>query len=498
MTVEADRVCLTESLSAAVALAGARPFVSMGTATLTYREFNSAVIACSTQLSALGLQAGERVLIINSAAMQTVILSFACAKLKCVFVIVDPGTSSATMDYILHDCCPALIMGDMAADPRYQAVNVHPLGTTGWLDTRRDSPYVQKGTVCILYTSGSTGQPKGVAISNSGLQFVLAAIQQRLSYLDDDVIACYLPLSFDYGLYQIFLACQAHAHVVLRSPAPTSALLVRAIKQDRITVLPLVPSLWEVMVYQFRMRPHVCGGLALRSITSTGQTLQTQLIDEMRGFLPHVEVFPMYGLTECKRVSILLPEEYLSKKGSVGRPLSGTHVWVCDEHGASLIPGEIGELVVAGDHVASYWTSGKTVNDDDVFRTVDSQQRLHTGDYGYIDTDGFIFLVGRRDMLIKRRAYRISLSEIESSLYACPFIKAAAVMWDAEKDMLVGVVVLHPLTDKRVEHIHEYLSGVLEAHKLPDQYIALESFPLTTNGKVNRTALKELWLTRTQ
>ena len=235
-------------------------------------------------------------------------------------------------------------------------------------------------------------------MGNWGMQFVLGAIQQRLSYLADDVIACYLPLSFDYGLYQIFLACQARAHVVLRSPAPTSALLIRAIKQDRITVLPLVPSLWEVMVYQFRMRPHGCGGLALRSITSTGQTLQTQLIDEMRGFLPHVEVFPMYGLTECKRVSILLPEEYLSKKGSVGRPLSGTQVWVCDEHGASLMPGEIGELVVAGDHAASYWTSGKTVKDDDVFDNVDRKQRRHTGDEGYIDRGGFDVLVRRRDM----------------------------------------------------------------------------------------------------
>ena len=95
-------------------------------------------------------------------------------------------------------------------------------------------------------------------------------------------------------------------------------------------------------------------------------------------------------------------------------------------------------------------------------------------------------------------AYRITLSEIECSLYAGPFIQAAAVIWDAEQDMLVGFVVLHLLTDTRVEHINEYLISVLEAHKLPDQYIALESFPLTTNGKVNRTALKELWLTRTQ
>jgi len=488
---------LIELLDTAVAWAGARPFVTMETTTLTYREFNSEVITCSAQLSALGLQEGERVLIVNSCAMQTAIIAFACAKLKCVFVIVDPGTSPVTMDYIMQDCCPALVIGDIASDHRYQAINVRSLSAAGWLDTQRDSPQVQKDTVCILYTSGSTGQPKGVAIRNSGLQFVLAAIQQRLNYLDNDVIACYLPLSFDYGLYQIFLACQARAHVVLRSPAPTSALLLRAIKRDQITVLPLVPSLWEVMVYQFRMRPHGCGGLALRAITSTGQTLQTQLIDEMRGFLPQVEVFSMYGLTECKRVSILLPEEHMSKRGSVGRPLPGTQVWVCDEHGVSLMPGEVGELVVAGEHVASYWTGGKSANDNDVFRTVDRQRRLHTGDYGYIDTDGFIFLVGRQDMLIKRRAYRISLCEIESCLYACPFIKAAVVIWDAEQDMLVGFVVLDSLHDTRVEHIDEYLRYMLETHKLPDQYIVLESFPLTTNGKVNRKALTELWLTRT-
>ncbi|CRM79607.1 acyl--CoA ligase [Pseudomonas fluorescens] len=496
MTIETDRFCLSALLDTAVALAGDQPFIASGSATLTYREFNSAVLACTHRLSALGVRRGERVLIVNSAVMQTAILAFACARLQCVFVIVDPGARSATMNYIVEDCSPALVIGSAVADPHYREVNVQPWGEKAWRDTRCTSSCAQDDAVCILYTSGSTGRPKGVVINNGGLQFVLAAIQHRLGYREHDVVACYLPLSFDYGLYQLFLACQVRASVVLRSPAPTSALLVSAIKQDRITVLPLVPSLWEAMVYQLKRRAHACDGLALRIITSTGQALHTQLIDGMRTLLPHVELFPMYGLTECKRVSILLPEEYPSKKGSVGRPLAGTCVRVCDEQGVTLMPGEIGELVVTGDHVADYWAGAEVINDE-VFRSVDGQRRLHTGDYGYMDTDGFIFLVGRRDMLIKRRAHRISLSEIESCLYDCPFITAAAVTWDADSDRLTAFVVVSPSTNKHAEHIHDYLADVLEPYKLPDHYLLLESFPLTANGKVNRAALNPLWLKQT-
>src|SRR5437868_2854057 len=142
---------LTELLAAAVAAAGEQPFIRSGTTRLSYREFDAEVTAYSSKLSSLGVREGERVLVVNKAVVDSIVLTFACARLQCVFVIVDAGISTANFDYIIDDCLPSLIVCERAPGPDYQAAFTSRSGDVWWRGDGRDSSVAKGNIVCILY-----------------------------------------------------------------------------------------------------------------------------------------------------------------------------------------------------------------------------------------------------------------------------------------------------------------------------------------------------------
>src|SRR5262249_52925010 len=147
--------------------------------------------------------------------------------------------------------------------------------------------------------------------------------------------------------------------------------------------------------------------------TNTAEHLPKAHITAIREYLPNAEVFVMYGLTECKRVSILLPDERHTKPDSVGRPLTGTEVFAVADDGRQLAPGEIGELVVRGPNVGlGYWRAGAETTTR--FRPAPGGGRdLYTGDLGWVDEEGFVYLLGRRDHMLKHHGVRLSPLEVE-------------------------------------------------------------------------------------
>ena len=471
-----------------------RTFVRTEHDSLSYRMFGSQVKQYRRMLLKWGACSGARILIINDDVLVSLLLVFASASLGCIFVVLDRETASERLDHITRDCEPLIVVARHLPGQRYGFVE-NWRGVAVWKAHAQPPAYQNPLSLAfIIYTSGSTGMPKGVALSNDNLSFVVDAIQQRLAYQPDDVVACYLPISFDYGLYQVFLACQVGATVAVRSPTPTSALLLKAVKEDGITVLPLVPSLWEVLLGALRLRSRKDSVLTIRMITSTGQALAPNLLDEMQAQLPAIELFSMYGLTECKRVSILMPEDYRLKHGSVGQALNGTEVWASDPQGNALAAGETGELVVMGKHVARYWRLDDEAADDQVFKTIDAGRLLFTGDYGHVDADGFIYVRGRQDTLVKHRGHRISLLEVEQAIQRLDRVQSVAVIHDAEHDHLIAFVVTSSPAESLRIQADARLGEVLERHKMPDRYIPLVSMPLTPNSKVDRETLRKLLL----
>jgi acyl-coenzyme A synthetase/AMP-(fatty) acid ligase len=329
-----------------------------------------------------------------------------------------------------------------------------------------------------------------VILTHDNVRFVSAAIQARLQYRAEDRVAIFLPLSFDYGLYQLFYAAMVGASVFIGRPEMAGPELPRILAAQEISVLPGVPTLFGGLIKMQRYRPVPLP--KLRVVTNTGDHLPQSYIASLRGLFPQARVLPMYGLTECKRVSILLPEELEAKPESVGRALDGTEVFAMDANGNRLPAGETGELCVRGRHLAlGYWRAPEETEKRYKFIGEGHSRVLFSGDFGSVDADGFLHFHGRSDFLIKHKGHRLSPAEVEEEACRISGVVAAGCVKDEAKDLLCLFVSVSdaPLDEPK---IIQALSLKLEPAKVPNRVILLPELPKTGNQKVDRKALRAM------
>jgi acyl-coenzyme A synthetase/AMP-(fatty) acid ligase len=264
--------------------------------------------------------------------------------------------------------------------------------------------------------------------------------------------------------------------------------LVRVLDAQGVTVLPGVPTLFAALLKMLARSPHPLP--RLRALTNTGDRLPRAHIEQLRARLPTASVFPMFGLTECKRVSIMLPEELDAHPDSVGRALAGTEVRIVDDAGQTLPPGETGELVVRGRHVAlGYWRA--EAESQLRFRRANGQAReLWSGDYCRMDAEGFLYFHGRRDALLKHRGFRISPLEIEEAACQIAGVSEAGVVQSDADGALHLFVCLHE-PGLTTHAIVADLRGRLEPVKIPDHVHVVNALPKTANRKTDRNQLKQ-------
>ena len=451
---------------------------------MTLRELSAATWGIAARLRAAGAVPGDRLLIAAANDAGVIAAALGAARAGVVFTIVHPATRETKFRAIVAQVEPAAVMLDDTTSHLRPLVSGLPL-----LDGAELAPAEPFGTpvrtdpACLVYTSGSTGAPRGVMVSHDNVLFTTAAIQQRLQYAAGDTVGLFLPLSFDYGLYQVFLALEAQASLFIGEVgAPLR--LAGTLAEQEISVFPAVPSLVTALVQFLRRAPVPLP--RLRMVTNTGERLPPESVAALRALLPEVRVFPMYGLTECKRVSILLPEELALRPRSVGRPLDGTTVRVLAESGEPAQPGQQGDLVVAGPHVTmGYWR----MPEETALRfgtAADGSAVLFTGDTGRMDAEGFVYFEGRSDAQIKRHGFRMSLLELESAALAVPGVAAAAAV--AESDELCLFVTT--LDDRATAAgVLRALRERVEAHVLPDRIEVVPSLPTTPHGKIDRRSL---------
>jgi amino acid adenylation domain-containing protein len=483
---------------------GDRPFL-VGDTTLTYREAGRRSRSLSRWMAEQGVRRGDRIVVVARNRAEIALLVFAAARLGAIFVVINNLIRPYGFEQILAQCEPALVALDETAQEL--AASVHGprilfIGTAecpaaearldevveGVTGEAEPFPGIDVDPASLIFTSGSTGQPRGVVLSHDNIRFAVAAIQERLRYRPEDVIGVFLPLSFDYGLYQLFLAAQAGAAVFLGRPEMAGPELLRVIDAQGISVLPGVPTLFAALLTMLARRPQPLP--TLRALTNTGDRLPQAHIEQLRARLPQARIYPMFGLTECKRVSIMLPEELDRHPDSVGRPLAGTEVRVVDDAGRTVPYGEVGELVVRGRHVAlGYWRA--EAESQQRFRRTNGQAReLWSGDYCRMDAEGFLYFHGRMDALLKHRGFRISPLEIEEAACQIAGVSEAGVVQSDSDGALHLFVCLHqPGLTARA--IIDGLRSRLEPVKVPDQVHLVDALPKTANRKTDRKQLKQ-------
>ncbi|MGQ0841542.1 class I adenylate-forming enzyme family protein [Actinokineospora sp.] len=459
----------------------------------TYAELRARSVAAAGWLARHGVERGDRVLVLDHNDMETVALVYAASRVGASYVVVSARTRPYLLGHILSDCAPRLVLGGTEAAAQARELTAAPVFTLaelpdadeyGW--SPDDSGLLASEPVSLIYTSGSTALPKAVVSTHQQVLFAVDAIAGRLGYRSDDVVLCCLPLAFDYGLYQAFLSCAAGATLVLGVDQDAAAGLLRRIVEDRVTVLPLVPSL-AVMLCNLLRR--AAEPPPLRMVTNTGANLSPALSATMRELVPGLAVVGMFGLTECKRVAIGEPDLDRTRPGAVGRALPGTEAFVVGPDGDRLPAGEVGELVVRGPHVmAGYWNAPELTaarfRRDYLGRTA-----LHTGDRCRMDADGYLYFVGRGDEVYKQNGFRISTAEVEAAAADIPGVLLAIAL-PACDEHGARLAVTGEITRERLA---KELRVRMEDAKVPPECLVLESLPLTTNGKIDRAGVLAGW-----
>jgi long-chain acyl-CoA synthetase len=342
-------------------------------------------------------------------------------------------------------------------------------------------------TSAIVFTSGTTGLPKGVMLSHANFAFIVAAIRDYLELRSSDRYALVLPLNHTYGKTVLLSAMAAGAAVVLTEDFQDLPGFLAGLARQRCTLLSAVPYHAQILLRrgdpQAMVLPH------LRAVTFSGNKLYPETIAALRRVWPHVNIYSMYGLTESTtRVCYVEPTRLEQKLESCGRPLPGVALRVVDEAGRDVPPGEPGEVLVRGPNVMQGY-----LGDPELTAATLAGGWLHTGDQGHLDREEYLYLHGRRGDLIKCAGERISPLEIEQVLLGHPDVAEAAVV--GRPDPLLGEAVHAYIVPGRAEldltGLSRFCAGRLSAHKLPRGYSLVAELPKTATGKIRRKMLEE-------
>ena len=343
----------------------------------------------------------------------------------------------------------------------------------------------------IIYTSGSTGLPKGVTFLHRNMGFVADSIIEYLGLRGEDRILCVLPLSHTYGLYHLIMAMRVGATIVLERGVTFPGRVVQAIVDEEITVLPGVPTVWQVLInldgLAERDLPH------LRLLTNAGAALSVARVAAVRKVFNNAVLFSMYGQTECKRVCYLPPEQLDIRPGSVGVAIPGTEVWIEDEHGEPVPTGEVGELIIRGDHVMQgYWKDADSTAKKLKPGHWPGDRVLRSGDLFRQDEEGFLYFVGRSDDIIKSRGEKVAPKEVEEVLYLYEGVREAAVV-GVEDDLLGQAIIAHVSAEDGVELdpkiLRRHCAERLEDFMVPGKVVVHDDLPKNDNGKLDKLAL---------
>jgi amino acid adenylation domain-containing protein len=468
--------------------------------TTDYGSLRRRAAEIALALRAAGIQTHDRVGIFLEGGAEAVATFFGVAAAGGIAVVVNESLRPRQVEHMLEGAgAVALITSEdlIARQPR-------PLETRSRVLMARDlvsggdatpRPGVAMDPVQIVYTSGSTGLPKGVTVSHANLLAAAHTVVAYLGIAPTDRIASVLPFSFVYGMSQVLCAVGSGAALVVER-SPLASQLVADLRAHAVSVLAAVPPLWQQLltVASFRDEPLP----ALRIATNAGGHLPVPVVRAVRRAQPHARLFLMYGLTEVLRSTFLPPEEVDRRPDSMGRAIPDAEVLVLRDDLTPCAPGEVGELVHRGPTVTlGYWKDPEATAR--VFRphplrpagAPDAERVVFSGDLVRQDADGWLYFVGRRDRMIKTLGYRVSPDEIATVLYASGEVAECIITSEPDEargERIVAFVVL--AGGGSLERLKRYAGVELPRHMQPARVEARDELPRLPSGKHDIAALR--------
>ena len=475
------------------------------TGAMTFAALERAVTLVADRLRAHGLSDGDRVASWLPKTRLACVMPLATARAGLIHVPLNPALRRAQVAYILSDSAAALLVTQAARAATLEAGDVPPGCAVAeetsfpplpdrWNGGGSDPAGCGGGDpdalAAILYTSGSTGLPKGVMLSHANLWLGAVSVAHYLKLTPDDRVLAVLPLSFDYGQSQLLSTWRAGACV-----APLDYLtardVVKAVERTGATTLAGVPPLW-VQLLEAEWPPQTAA--RLRRLTNSGGALTPRLVNGLRVRFPGAELYAMYGLTEAFRSTFLAPDLIAAHPDAMGRAIPFAEVMTVANDGTRARRGEAGELVHAGPLVAQgYWRNPDRTAAR--FRPAPAFSRsggmaVWSGDTVIEGTDGLFRFVGRDDEMIKSAGNRISPAEIENAVLAGDEAVEAVAVGVADPRLGQAIVVVLAGDAAREGALRDRLRAMLPSFMQPARYEWRDTLPRNPNGKLDRAAIR--------
>jgi len=498
-----------------------------GDAHYTYGDLERQSGSLGAALAEAGVEKGDRIGVYLEKSWEAVVAMLAASRIGAAYVNVNPLFKAPQVEYLAGDCDIRVMIGDT---PRLEELSPKTLETAFYKGARpqgdaarsfvdvseaiegdglEDDRNVSESDLgTILYTSGSTGMPKGVATSQRNVVVGAQIVSTYLKNTQEDRILSALPLNFDAGMSQFTTSLRAGATLyLLRSRLPGD--LLKALRRHEITGVTGVPPLWALLIRgarSIRESPLT----HLRYLANTGGRIPQANLDELRNLLEPAgtRIFLMYGLTEAFRSTYLAPEEIhrsSPEQGNcIGKAIPNTEIMVITKEGKEAAPGEPGELVHRGPTVAmGYWGNEEATrrayrpNPLAPPELLDVERVVYSGDTVKQDEEGYLYFLGREDAMIKNQGYRLSPEEVENLLLGSGLVHEACVFGVENpavgQDVIAVISLRNGGEEGAVNSVREHVIKNGPPYMVPKEILVRHDLPKTGSGKIDRKGISNAY-----
>jgi len=482
---------------------------------ITYQELNKRTNRMANLLQSKGIKKGDRVAVVLLNCPEFLEIYLASAKLGAIFVPLNFRLVGPELEYELNNCGAKLLCFHEAIIKNIDSIrNKLSIDADNYLflknfDSKNaicpdwavdydiimkdendkepvsDKPVCMDDPLCIMYTSGVTGDPKGAVLTHGQTYFKNFQVIFYMDFLSDDIFLAQVPIFHSGGLFITSTPCLCRGVTFLMRQSFDPGKFAEDIEKYKATYVCGMTSMWKMIIQDGTIdkidTSHV------RIVVGGGEKTPTSLLDNLAARGMHLQMG--YGQTENSFMMLLSKEDCERKRGSVGKPGFFSEIWIQDKKGNKLPPKEIGEIVAKGPVVMSqYWNMPEKTEE----AIVDGI--LHTGDLGYIDEEGFFYLVDREKDMYRSGGENVYPAEVEKILMNHGNILDVAIIGVSDEkwgETGKAFIVTKDGETVPVEEVKAFLDGKIARYKYPSKFKFVESLPMTTTGKVKKAELKK-------